>query len=713
LNRRTTVQLAFCAFLALLAAPAAGQVVQSLGDASITHDAAARTWRVAAGGASMTLTIDPSADYALTSLQSPSGVDWLRRPGPDAIVTVDAVPLALGSRADGFVYESASASTNGLRLELAASFLLLPQHLNVTRHVAVVSGTPTFEIWTTFQALGDPVALDNLDTFQAVVSPGAISWLTGEQPAQLNASLDSEFGRRQRTLAAGQTLTMGSNGRSSEGTVPWIAIDGAGDEFYAASMWSGGWSVTASQLTTGLWMDWNLGAMTTTAAAVPVEGPHALIGIARGGVTAAAAAVRTFVLQGLRAGRPIAPLVTYNTWYAYGTAIDDASMRREMTRAASIGVELFVIDAGWYFGANTQDTGDFTPGLGSWTADPVRFPNGLASLGTFAHSLGMKFGIWVEPERMDLALVGQNGSDESMLATSGGSYTSDTSAMICLAGAAGRALVVSHLTAFLDDVQPDYLKWDNNIWLNCDRAGHGHGPTDGSFAHTTALYQILDALRQRYPAMLIENCSSGGNRLDFGIIRYTDVAWMSDLTIPSVRVRHNLEGLSTIFPPAYLLSFVITLGWEPLHDSPDLPLYARSRMPGGFGSSFRSLWLTDDDVSALAAQIAFYKRLRPLVIAASATLLTKQATEDETQWDVLQETGTAGGIVIFAFAGSAAPSSTTIRPANLVAGASYQVISIDDRSRGVFTAEDLVANGVTLTRSRTTAAQILFLVPQR
>ena len=69
--------------------------------------------------------------------------------------------------------------------------------------------------------------------------------------------------------------------------------------------------------------------------------------------------------------------------------------------------------------------------------------------------------------------------------------------------------------------------------------------------------------------MLIENCSSGGNRLDFGIVRYTDVAWMSDLTAPSVRVRHNLEGFSEIFPPAYLLSFVINLGWEPLHNSPD------------------------------------------------------------------------------------------------------------------------------------------------
>ena len=110
--------------------------------------------------------------------------------------------------------------------------------------------------------------------------------------------------------------------------------------------------------------------------------------------------MRTYVLQGLRGGRPIAPLVTYNTWYAYGTAVDDESMRLEMARAASMGVELFVIDAGWYIGADTKHTTNFTPGLGTWTADPDRFPDGLGALSAFAHSLGMKFGVWVEPERV-------------------------------------------------------------------------------------------------------------------------------------------------------------------------------------------------------------------------------------------------------------------------------------------------------------------------
>ena len=88
--------------------------------------------------------------------------------------------------------------------------------------------------------------------------------------------------------------------------------------------------------------------------------------------------------------------------------------------------------------------------------------------------------------------------------------------------------------------------------------------------------------------------SGGGNRLDVGMLRYTDVAWMDDRTAPSVHVRHNLQGLSAVFPPAYLLSFVTDHDTEPLHDAPDLSLYFRSRMGGALGLCFRGDSFTDE-----------------------------------------------------------------------------------------------------------------------
>src|SRR5437763_8841619 len=86
----------------------------------------------------------------------------------------------------------------------------------------------------------------------------------------------------------------------------------------------------------------------------------------------------------------------------------------------------------------------------------------------------------------------------------------------------------------------------NNMFVNCDRQGHGHGATDGNFAHVTGLYDLLTTLRQRYPDLLFENVSGGGNRLDVGMLRYTDAAWMDDRTAPSAHVRHNLEGLTAV-----------------------------------------------------------------------------------------------------------------------------------------------------------------------
>ena len=122
----------------------------------------------------------------------------------------------------------------------------------------------------------------------------------------------------------------------------------------------------------------------------------------------------------------------------------------------------------------------------------------------------MKFGVWVEPERVDLDVIGEQGIDSAWLDTSEGRQVSDRSGQICLAGAAGRQWVWDRLTSFIDQVHPDYLKWDNNAWLNCDRDGHGHGTSDGNFAHVSALYGILQDLRTKYPDLLVENVSEIG-----------------------------------------------------------------------------------------------------------------------------------------------------------------------------------------------------------
>jgi alpha-galactosidase len=708
--RRVGVSLLVC--VASTCASAWGaDTRQSVGDAYINQDSRSGVWTVGAGGASLSLSIDPSRDYLVTRLLSPSGRDWSIATQSDTTIMANGSALPFGSRGQGFQYETVATSATGNTLRLDATYLLTSAGLRLTRHVVVASGSPTFEVWTTFQSIRNGTTLSNPNAFQLLTPTGTVHWLTGHDGDAGDPTGDTAFMRREQTLAAGESLTLGARGRSSEQTVPWFALDGGQDEFFAALMWSGPWSLTLSRTGNNLAMSWGLAPMTTAVGAMPIEGPHALFGVARGALADASAALRSYVLNGLRQGRALTPAVTYNTWFAYGTAIDEMSMQAEMDRAAAMGVELFVVDAGWYAGADTANPSNFEPGLGSWEPDLARFPNGLGALADYAHSLGMKFGIWVEPERVNLSVVGQDGLDEKMLATLAGGYTSETTAQICLAGAAGRQWVLDHLTAFLEATRPDYLKWDNNLWVNCDRPGHGHGATDGPFAHVTALYQILDTLRQRFPNLQIENCSMGGNRVDFGMMRYTDVAWMDDHTAPSVHVRHNIEGLTAVFPPAYLLSFVTEASSEPLQNAPDLALYFRSRMGGVLGLCFRAEFLSDDDIASIIRETAIYKNVRTTLSVAAAALLTSQAqVSGGPDWDVMQATTPDGAsMVVYAFQEDDAVQKVNVKPSNLNATATYAVTSVDAGSLGSATGADIMTNGIDVVQSPVSAAHILTL----
>jgi alpha-galactosidase len=699
----------FAAFtIGSMASAQAATIVAQQGDAAIAHDAAAGTWTLSAGGASLTLALDPSRDFQIVKLVSASGTSWITAAAADSFVRIGNRTLPFGNRAAGFAFRGAATLTRGAVLQLDATFQLSANGLTLTRHYAIVSGSPSFEAWTTYQGAGATTA--DLNALQITVPAGLVHWLTGLQGDNANVSSDTAFTLQQQTLSTGVPFALGATHRASETTVPWFSIDGAHDEFYAALMWSGAWSAGFNRTGGSTVVTVGLAPM-TTAVTSAVDGPHVVFGVAPGGVAEGTAALGAFVLDGVRGGRPIVPLVTYNTWFAYGTEIDEPSMRAEMDRAAALGVELFVIDAGWYAGTGAAGPFDFDAGLGGWTADPARFPNGLAPLRDYAHGLGLKFGLWVEPERVNLSLVGAPGVEESWLAMEDGHYGSDHSGQICLANAAARQWLMDQLTALLDEVQPDYLKWDNNMFVNCSRDGHGHGATDGNFAHTGALYDMLSQLRQRYPDLLIENVSGGGNRLDIGMLRFSDVAWMDDRTAPSVHVRHNLQGLSAVFPPAYLLSFVTDHDTEPLHDAPDLPLYFRSRMGGALGLCFRADSFSDDENASMSREIGIYKATRPTLSAAAAALLTAQAEPDGgPPWDVLQESTEAHDqIVLTVVQSDGGTSSVNVKPTSLDETTMYQVQSVDTGVLGTATGASLMTGGIDVRQSSTSAAHILII----
>jgi alpha-galactosidase len=691
-----------------------GAAVVRAGSASISNDPEAGTWTIRSGGTALTIAGDAAHDFRLVRLAAES--EEPRNLGAaDTQINVGGRTLSFGSRAAGFVFQNAEASADRFTVRLSITFDLAAFRLRTTRHYAAASGSPTFETWTSFLPLGAPASVSDLNAFMLTIPNGTIHWVNGLQGDGTEANRGSAFTLQQRALAAGERLVLGSPGRASEQTVPSFAVTSGSDVFYGGLLWSGAWSMTATAAGSGLVLRLGLPSM-STAVSSAIDGPHAYFGLTTGGLGDAAAALRTFALRGLRAGRPLDPQVTYNTWFAYGVAIDESSMRPEIDGAARVGAERFVVDAGWYAGAGREGVGDFGSGLGTWQVDPSRFPSGLGALSDYAHDRGLTFGLWVEPERVALSTIGRSGlAQEGWLAKTDGKYGSSAFAQVCFGGPAARQWVFDRLTTLIDAARPDYLKWDNNFWINCDRSGHVHGTSDGNFAHVRGLYEVLARLRERYPDLAIENVSGGGNRMDLGMLRYTDAGWMDDRTTPSVKVRHNVQGLSAVFPPAYLMSFVMHDADEPLRDAQDLPLIFRSRMTGLLGLSFRTGDLSDDEVSAMRQEINRYKSLREALRSSSATLLTSQAgSGGGAGWDVWQTTPEGiRPIVIWGFQTDTGARRIAVRPAGLHEQVMYEVQSADAGPLGFVSGAELMEMGVELSASPQSAAHLILLTPIR
>lgn len=685
------------------------------GTASVSSDSDAGTWTIRSAGASLTLAFDATRDFRVVRLAGPSGDARTIGTAPDSQITVSGRTVPFGNRAAGFVFQNASASADGFTVRLDVTFDLPSSRLRLTRHYVAASGSPTFETWTTFASLGASISVSDLNALVLSVPVGTVRWVDGLQGDGAEAAHDSAFTLQQRTLDAGEQLQLGANGRASEQAVPWVSIDSGAGLFYAGLLWSGAWSLVAARSGDGIDLKLGLPSMSTSVSS-PVDGPHAFFGITSGAFGNAAGALRSFILHDLRRGRPLDPKVTYNTWYAYGVRIDEELLRREIDGAANLGVERFVVDAGWYTGAGRNGAADFTSGLGNWQVDPSRFPSGLGALSDYAHDRGLSFGLWVEPERVAMSTVGRTGLvQEVWLAKNGGKYGSSEFAQVCFGSPAGREWVFDRLVALIDAVHPDYLKWDNNFWINCDRSGHVHSGTDGNFAHTNGLYEILARLRERYPDLSIENVSGGGNRLDLGMLRYSDAAWMDDRTIPSAKVRHNIQGLSALFPPAYLMSFVVPDRDEPIDNSPDLPLIFRSRMPGILGLSFPTGDFGDEEADAIRHEIESYKALREGLGGASGALLTAQAASGNgPAWDVFQTTPEGfHTIVLWAFQTDRAVSGTIVRPVGLRPNSLYEVQSANTGARGIMTGTSLMQDGVQVLASPYSAADTILLTRAR
>jgi alpha-galactosidase len=300
--------------------------------------------------------------------------------------------------------------------------------------------------------------------------------------------------------------------------------------------------------------------------------------------------------------------VVLNTWEAVYFNHDLDNLRDLADVAATVGVERFVLDDGW-FGGRRNDAA----GLGDWYVSPEVWPSGLHPLIEHVHHRGMEFGLWVEPEMVnpDSALAREH-PDWLMGLPGRMPPAARNQQLLDIANPHAFAYLLERLDALLTEYPISYLKWDHNRdVIDAVHAGLNRR-WPGVHRQTLALYRLIDEIRRRHPAVEIESCAGGGGRVDLGILRRTDRIWVSDNNDP--HERQCIQRWTNVVIPYELMGAHI--GPPKAHTTgrrSDLGFRAGTAMFGHFGIEWDITRVSAEDLKELAEYIAIYKRKRGLL----------------------------------------------------------------------------------------------------
>jgi len=305
--------------------------------------------------------------------------------------------------------------------------------------------------------------------------------------------------------------------------------------------------------------------------------------------------------------------VLLNTWEAvyFDHRLDKLLALAEL--AAGVGIERFVLDDGW-FGSRRDDTS----GLGDWQVSAEAWPDGLGPLVERVHELGMDFGLWFEPEMINVdSELARAHPDWILSDGAGGAPEHRHQRVLDLCAPGAWDYLYESISALVERYSIAYIKWDHNSPLVATgheapspTAGH-HG---GAAVHdqTLALYRLLDALHERFPELEIESCAGGGGRIDMGIMERAQRVWASDSI--DAHDRQDIQRGTTLLLPPELVGTHVGAGraHTTLRDL-DLDFRAGTALWGHMGVEWDLTSADDAARERLASIIALHKELRPLL----------------------------------------------------------------------------------------------------
>lgn len=485
------------------------------------------------------------------------------------------------------------------------------------------------ERWTTL----DNDGAEPLELLRADSASWTLPEREGWRLSQLHGRWAAESRLVRSDLTYGEKVIGSRRGHTGHQHLPWVALDTdateeRGEVYGCALGWSGSWRLAVAQLpdarvqiTGGAGYDDSgllllaPGESFTTPVFAGLWSDTGYGGASRTWHTYQ----RTYVIPDADQDRP----VLYNSWEATQFDISEDQQEVLARRAAAVGVELFVVDDGW-FGARTSDRA----GLGDWTPNPDRFPAGLKPLADRVHALGMQFGIWVEPEMVNADSDLYRAHPDWVQYQEGRKRTEFRNQLVLnLAREDVQEYLWEQLDGLLSSAPIDYVKWDfNRCFTDAGWPGEAY-PQRLWVDHVRALYGLLDRLREAHPGVAFESCSGGGGRIDLGIMSRTDQVWTSDNTDPLDRLAIQ-HGFSQVHPARVMAAWVT--------DSPNTQLNGRvsslrfrfvSAMAGVLGVGGDLSEWTEEELAEARRWVDLYKEIRPSCSTATCTACARRPVD--------------------------------------------------------------------------------------
>lgn len=536
-----------------------------------------------------------------------------------------------------YVEDPAEADTLEIDLRDERTGLLATVRLSVFRDLAAFARSVSIRNDGAAPATLDTVMSASLDLPDA-------TW----ERLSLHGSWARERHLTRAPLTPGRFVTESLRGSSSLHSSPFLALarpattERQGEVIGVSLVWSGDFladvevdQYATARLRMGIHPDsfaWPLapGASFTSPEAVTVHSDAGLGGMS----DTFHRLYRTHLARGIWRDRPRPVLI--NNWEGTYYDFDEERLVAIATVAAELGIELFVLDDGWF---GVRDSDDRS--LGDWVVDRRKLPNGLEGVARRIRDLGMSFGLWIEPEMVSPDSDLYRAHPDWAIGAPGLAHTESRQQLVL---DLGRPEVLDHLTAALTGILSsapiDYIKWDMNRTMTETYARDLPPERQGEmrFRYILGVYELYRRLTDRFPHILFESCASGGGRFDAGMLAFAPQAWTSDDTDAIERLAIQW-GTSLVFPVSSMGAHVSAV---PNHQTGRVvPLDTRAAVAffGAFGYELDATGLTADERRQVADQVAWFKAHRETLQFGRFRRLRSpfEGSGNETAWMCLSD----------------------------------------------------------------------------